>query len=142
MQNLKIVTYNPKNVLPEHAICVLSKGLNSGKPLDGPTPNSFVIHASSNEQARLIKSICMGLWKTKSLYPYHVGSVIPFIRIADFKDVLQNAIEKALITENLAQKSMQIGKLEEMEKVYLSNLTLIQEAKKAIYLSFIRHKRK
>jgi hypothetical protein len=140
MSNLKIITYNPKNPMPEFPVYVLSKGLNSGKPLEVPTINCFVVHAKSEDEQSIIKAICLGLWKTKSLYPFHVGSVIPFVRIFDFKTVLYKAISNARKTEKLIQKNKQIRKLEEMERTYLRNLTLIQDAQKAIYLSLIRSK--
>lgn len=86
MKAIKIFTYNPKNQKSDFEFYALSKGLNSGKPLDVPCPNCFVISCRNAEEKDIYSSLLFGLWKSEAFHQFFVGSVIPFIRIADFKN--------------------------------------------------------
>ena len=88
MKTPKIYTYSPKNQKSEFDLYALSKGLNSGKPLDTPCPNCFVISCRNTEELDQYRTILFGLWKAKSFHQFFVGSVIPFIRINDFKNLV------------------------------------------------------
>jgi hypothetical protein len=86
MKAVKIFTYNPKNQKSEFEFYALSKGLNSGKPLDVPCPNCFVISCRNAQDLDVYRSLLFGLWQSKTFHQLLVGSVIPFIRIGDFKN--------------------------------------------------------
>jgi hypothetical protein len=58
---------------------VLCKGLNSGKPLQVPCPNCFIIQTESEEFKETLYWITFALWRTKAFHPYLRGSVIPFL---------------------------------------------------------------
>jgi hypothetical protein len=86
MKAVKIITYNPKNQKSDFEFYALSKGLNSGKPLESPCPNCFVISCRSVEEMDVYRSLLFGLWKSKAFHQFLIGSVIPYIRIGDFKN--------------------------------------------------------
>ncbi len=86
MKAVKIFTYNPKSLKSEFEFYALSKGLNSGKPLDSPCPNCFVISCPNTEELEVYRSLLFGLWQTKSFHQFLIGSVIPYIRIGAFKN--------------------------------------------------------
>ncbi|WP_445458507.1 DUF6943 family protein [Flavobacterium sp. HNIBRBA15423] len=44
---------------------ILHKGLNTGKPLNEPCPNCFVIIFQCSEDCENIESICKSLWRVK-----------------------------------------------------------------------------
>jgi hypothetical protein len=82
MQSVKIYTFNPKNQVNEFDVFALCKGLNSGKPLEKPCPNSFVLACKNQAEKDFYTTLLFGLWKVKHFYQFLTGSVIPFIRIS------------------------------------------------------------
>ncbi|WP_089382415.1 DUF6943 family protein [Lutibacter agarilyticus] len=72
---------------------ILNKGLNSGKPLDQPCPNCFVITTRSEQTRESLYYLCLSL-KTGRFFSYYLkGSVIPFICISDAKKVINTALQ-------------------------------------------------
>jgi len=66
---------------------------NSGKPMDRPCPNCFVITTSFSEQREQLFYLCLSL-KIGQYFSYYLkGSVIPFICISDAKKVLNEALQ-------------------------------------------------
>ncbi|CAN1532333.1 hypothetical protein MCERE19_01427 [Spirosomataceae bacterium] len=133
MSKFNIKTFIPGSEISDFQIFFLSKGLNAGKPLEAPCPNCFVFKCESMEQVKLYKSIGYILWRKQSYIPYLTGSVIPFIRIDDFREIFSLGIEQIKDNSRLTQILTQLQAFEELEKAYIKNLSLIQEAKKALY---------
>jgi hypothetical protein len=69
MQSVKIYTFNPKNQVNEFDVFALCKGLNSGKPLEKPCPNSFVLACKNQAEKDFYTTLLFGLWKVKHFYP-------------------------------------------------------------------------
>ena len=91
---MKIYTYNPKEQnRPDLAFYVLSKGLNSGRPSMRSCPNCFVVKSDTKEERNLLFNYVYILWKADKFSMYFVGSVIPFLRITDFKKVLNETLQ-------------------------------------------------
>ena len=113
---------------------VLSKGLNSGKPLEKPCPNCFVITVKNNEEKEFLFWLCWGLWQSKKFHYLHTGSVIPFIRLHDFKAFIKEQAATAFAQKEQYNKNVNaLLKLEALEKNYKQNLLLIMDAKRAIF---------
>jgi hypothetical protein len=111
---------------------VLCKGMNSGKPLTAPCPNSFTIEAENDDLRQMLYWVSFALWKSKAFHPYLIGSVIPFIRIGDYKKLVSEKLE--IVNANpseFTQTIKQLRFIELKEKQFLENLKLIQELKKA-----------
>ena len=139
MQCFKIVTYSPKNTIPPHSFFILSKGLNSGKPLDKSTANCFVVSGVNDTEREIAYWVCFGLWRSKSFRKYLFGSVIEFLRIGDFKTVFKESMEEAIIRQAEHDKMIKtLRSMDELEKQYKQNLLLISDAKKAIYNSYLK----
>ncbi|QIG88557.1 hypothetical protein G6R40_02270 [Chryseobacterium sp. POL2] len=135
MKAVKIFTYNPKNQKSEFEFYALSKGLNSGKPLDIPCPNCFVISCRNAEEKDSYSSLLFGLWKSKAFHKLFVGSVIPFIRIADFKNFIFEQMLHLQEKQKAYQKDVQKFKaLEQKERAMYEQLLLISELKR-IYIA-------
>lgn len=97
---------------------MLNKGLNSGKPLEQPCPNCFVITTNCPEQRESLFYLCLSL-KIGKYFAYYVkGSVIPFICITDTKAVFKNALQ------NYEQQQWK-SKVEKLKKItaFEENLT-------------------
>ena len=133
----KITTYSPDQARSPFAFFILNKGMNSGKPMEQPCPNCFTFNAKSQEEKDHYYWLCFGLWQSKSLHPYLTGSVIPFIRLHDLSQVINQASDKAQVNPLAFQKTVEVLKiLDQQEKNYHRNLLLISEAKKAIFANY------
>jgi len=140
MKAVKIITYNPKNQKSDFEFYALSKGLNSGKPLDAPRPNCFVISCRNAQELDIYRSLLFGLWKVKAFHQLLVGSVIPFIRINDFKNFIFEQINYVKDKEQVFTNDIQkVKALEQKERAMYEQLLLISELKR-IYIA--RHLKK
>ena len=75
MHSPKIHTFNPKNQTSDFDVYILCKGLNSGKPLEKPCPNCFVIACKNSDDMDFYKTLSFGLWKAKHFHQFLTGSV-------------------------------------------------------------------
>ena len=133
----KIATYSPDQVRSPFAFFILNRGMNSGKPLEQPCPNCFTFNAADQAEKDHFYWICFGLWQSKSFHPHLIGSVIPFIRLHELSQVINQASEKALAAPANFQKTVEALKiLDRQEKRFHRNLLLITEAKKAIFANY------
>jgi len=66
---------------------------NSGKPLEEPCPNCFVLTTNCPEQRESLFYLCLSLKVGKYFGYYLKGSVIPFICITDTRAVLKKALQ-------------------------------------------------
>ncbi len=133
----KITTYSPDQVRSRFAFFILSKGMNSGKPLEHPCPNCFTFNATDQTEKDHYYWICFGLWQSRSFHQHLIGSVIPFIRLHELNQVISQASEKAQANLSHFEKTVEALKiLDQHEKNYHRNLMIIAEAKKAIFANY------
>src|SRR5690606_29945598 len=134
-----IKTYKMGAVYSQPHFFILSKGNNSGKPLDIPCPNCFVcICCDENEKQRLYW-LFYGLWQGFYFQPFLTGSVISFIRLDDLKQVAQIAFTKISEQPEHFDKSISMLKiLDEKSKVIAEQIKLIKVAKKALMYKVLK----
>ena len=141
MHSPKFQTYSVKHQSTGFEFYILSKGLNSGKPLVTPCPNSFVCICKSQEQKDFYFWLLFGLWKAKHFHQFLTGSVIPFIRLSDLKDEVINQAEKVSKQEKEYKSTVdKIKQLEEKEKAIRQNLALINDLKRAMIYRHLKSK--
>ena len=134
MFSYQVKSFSLKNEVSGTKFYVLSKGLNSGKPLEKPCPNCFVITVKNDEEKEFLFWLCWGLWQSKKFHYLHTGSVIPFIRIDEFKAFVKEQAATAFAEKGQYNKNVKaLQKLETLEKNYKHNLLLIMDAKRAIF---------
>ena len=136
MFTFSIQCFNPtKNeIILNTQFCVLSKGLNSGKPLEKPCQNCFIITANNPEKKEFLFWLCWGLWQSNKFHYLLTGSVIPFIRLHDFKAFIKEQAATAFAEKEQYNKNVKaMQQLEQLEKNYKQNLLLIMDAKRAIF---------
>ena len=111
---------------------VLCKGMNSGKPLNLRCQNCFCVICSSEEDKETLYWISFALWRSKAFHPYLSGSVIPFIHINDFKQLVQIRL-KIVNSDNGAFTEVvkNLKLIEQSEKHFQENLRLMEELKQA-----------
>ncbi len=115
-----------------HSFYIFNKGLNSGKPLAEPCPNCFVCACSSQEEKEFYYWLCFGLWQAKYWQVFLSGSIIEFLRIADFKSELQ---ARAAQLQNHAPAWKAVCKkaaaINELQANYKSQVIQLQQLKVA-----------
>jgi len=103
---------------------------NSGKPMEQPCPNCFVITTNCSEQRESLFYLCLSLKIGKYFSYYLKGSVIPFICITDTRAVLKNALQnyKQQQWESKIEKLKKITAFEENLKQQLSTIAKLKIA--------------
>ncbi|ARV14834.1 DUF6943 family protein [Polaribacter sp. SA4-12] len=134
MQAFEIKTHQPGRSYPKPHFFILNKGLNSGKPFGAPVRNSFVISTETNEQKEALFHLSYMLLESKCYRIYLKGSVIPFIYIADVKNLLVKN-SKYFGQNNFESKLKALKKVEELEIVFKNKYEAIQELKRVLMCS-------
>lgn len=134
MQNFEIKTHQPGRTYRKPHFFILNKGLNSGKPLEKPCPNCFVITAQSKESRESLFFLCLSLKIGKYFGYYLKGSVIPFICISDAKSVIKIALQNNQKGQ-LEQKIEKLKKITAFEENLKLQLKIISNLKIALLRS-------
>ena len=133
MPNFIIKTHQKNAVYKANQIFILNKGMNSGKPQKEPFTNSFAILFQNVEDAETIYWIAYSLWKAKFWHQSLIGSVIPFLRIDDFKKDFSLKVNEMLQEQELHKKQIQaLRLLEQKEDQLQKNILLISEMRRVI----------
>jgi hypothetical protein len=137
MNLFSVKTSTIKQEISKPHFFVLSKGLNSGKPLLVPCPNCFIIQSENEEFKEVLYWISFALWRTKAFHPLLIGSVIPFIRIGDYKQLINEKLEVVKANPiKFAETIKQLSFIEMKEKQLKENLKLIQDLKRAYVYNY------
>lgn len=138
MLNIKITCYNCEKPANAYSFYVLSKGLNSGRPSMAPHVNSFVITCSSDQEKDFYYTLCFALWKSKTFHPLLCGSVVPFLRIDDFKKIIdQTAGQLVTCRDQFTKTVNQVKAIEEKENNIRKQLQLLAQLKIAMLRKYI-----
>lgn len=139
MQNPMIKSHKPSSMYLGHYIFILNKGLNSGKPMHEPCPNCFVMIFTSQEDKESYYWLSYSLWKAKFWHQHLVGSVIPFLRIHDFKKEFDNKTADMLQEQEAHLKNVKaLQLLEQKEAQFHKNLALLSDMKRVILYRYIK----
>jgi len=122
MSNFEIKTHQSGRTYNTPHFFILNKGLNSGKPLNQPCPNCFVITTTSAANRESLFYLCLSLKIGKYFSYYLKGSVIPFICISDAKKVINEALQ------NNQEQQWSI-KVEKLKKINAFEANLQQQLK-------------
>ena len=135
----KIKTYCKGQPFSKNYFYILSKGLNAGKPLTEPCPNCFVFQSENEQEKNFYYWLAFCLWQADKFKLYLVGSVIPFIRISDIKEVMEQADRQANQNPSEYNKSLQLLiQIDKQSKIIIQQLKLIKQAKKAIVYKVLK----
>lgn len=134
MSNFEIKTHSVGRTYSKPHFFILSKGLNSGKPLNQPCPNCFVITTHSDNARESLYYLCLSL-KIGRFFGYHLkGSVIPFICISDAKKVIHTALQN-YESNQWSSKVEKLKKINEYEQNLKIQLQTINKLKIALLTS-------
>lgn len=137
--NFVIKTHTKDTQYNKPCLFLLNKGLNSGKPQKEPFTNSFVIIFENQDDVDNVFFISYSLWKTKFWHQFLIGSVIPFLRLQEFKKEFNQKLNALMQEHEKHKKSVAALKLlEEKENEFLKNLNLISDLRKAIIYQYLK----
>ena len=134
MKNFQIKTHQVGRCYANPHFFILNKGLNSGKPFTAPVRNSFVVSTETIEEKEALFHLSYMLLEAKYYRFYLKGSVIPFIYIADVKNLL---IKNSMYfgQEDFETKLKALKKVEKLEEVQAKKLKAIKELKTVLLRS-------
>ena len=129
---MQIKTYNGKTEEPQEnevIFYIQSHGLNAGRPLREPKPNCWECRTKRSADFEILYIV----FESRILENFIRGSVIPFITLSDYKNIitpiLKNAIhENRIINEHYLQIRKIESQLQQQEKIR----KLMQELKKTL----------
>lgn len=136
---MQIKTHHNKRQVTEHEFYILSKGYNSGKPLEIKCPNCFVCICKNDDEKQQLYWLFYGLWQGRYFQPFLTGTVIPFIRLNDVKQVAKIAKDKIELEPQQFTKNIEtIQLLEKQNTIITEQISLIKEAKKALMYQILK----
>jgi hypothetical protein len=91
--NYEIKTHKLGRTYIKPHFFILNKGLNSGRPMNEPCPNCFIVILETKEQRESLYYLSLSLQIGQYFKFYIKGSVIPFITIDDTRKVLNKALQ-------------------------------------------------
>jgi hypothetical protein len=139
MLNFIIKTHRVGTIYTKPHLFVLNKGMNSGKPQKTAFTNSFVIIFQNEEDCESVFFISYSLWQTKFWHPFLVGSVIPFLRLPDFKNEFIPKASLMMAEHEEHKKNVAALKLlEQKEKQFHENINLINDMRRVILYRYCR----
>ena len=139
MLNFIIKTHRKGTVYAKPHLFVLNKGMNSGKPQKEPFTNSYVIIFQNEDDCENLYWIAFSLWKSKFWHQHIIGSVIPFLRLPDFKKEFNPQSRLMMVEHEQHQKNVAALKLlEKKEKQYKEDMMLINDLRRAILYRYHR----
>ena len=133
MQNFIIKTHQKGTFYSKPHLFLLNKGMNSGKPQQEPFTNSFVVIFDLEQDCENLYFVAYSLWKTNFWHQYLVGSVIPFLRLNDFKK--EFFIKSKIMMEEHEAHIKHVAALkllEQKEKQFHENINLINDMRRVV----------
>ncbi len=129
---MKIKVYNGHTAEPnkeETVFYIQCKGNNSGRPLKKPIPNCWEVRTFRSVDFEILYII----FESRILEPFLRGSVIPFLSLRDYKNIISPILDNA-IQENktINERYLQIRKIEENISHQDKIKSLLLEMKKTI----------
>ena len=134
MSTYEIKTHRSGRTYNTPHFFILSKGLNSGRPMYQPCPNCFVITTTSEPSRESLYYLCLSLKIGKYFSYYLKGSVIPFICISDAKKVINTALQNNQ-EQQWTIKVEKLKKINAFEENLKQQLTKISQLKIALLRS-------
>ena len=139
MTNFIIKTHRKDTLYNKPHLFILNKGMNSGKPQKEQFTNSFVVIFQNEADCESIYFVAYSLWQTKFWHQFLIGSVIPFLRLPDFKKEFNPQSSMMMVEHEQHLKNVEALKLlENKEKQFKEDMLLINDLRKAILYRYCR----
>ncbi|WP_317900021.1 DUF6943 family protein [Aurantibacillus circumpalustris] len=120
---------------------ILNKGFHSGKPAPEYWSNCFVFLADCEEEREFFYFLILGLWELQLFLPHLTGSVVQFIRINDFIDIVEECVNHVNTGERKFEDIQNSLKQIEQCKVTLQKqVATLMQLRKSIFHSYLKKK--
>ena len=107
--------------------------------METPCPNCFVCLCKNEEEKQRLYWLFYGLWQGLFFHPFLTGSVIPFIRLDDLKNVAGMALSKIELQPQQFNKNISMVQLlNEKAIVIQEQIKLIKQAKRALMYQVLK----
>ena len=139
MFNFIIKTHRKGTVYAKPHLFILNKGMNSGKPQKEPFTNSFAVIFDLEQDCENLYFVAYSLWQTKFWHQHLVGSVIPFLRLNDFKSAFFT--KSKIMMEEYEQHVKYIAALKLLEQKvnqFHENINLINDMRRVILYRYCK----
>lgn len=139
MPNFIIKTHQKNSSYTKPHLFILNKGMNAGKPQKGQFTNSFVIIFETEKDSENLYFVAYSLWKTKFWHQNLVGSVIPFLRLSDFKNLFNTKATLMMQEHEAHVKHVAALKLLDLkEKQFHQNINLINDLRRVVLYRYCK----
>ena len=129
---MKIKTYNGERTKPkenEFVFYIQNKGFYAGRTMREPKPNSWEVITTRRIDFEILSIV----FESRILENFIIGSVIPFIRLEDYKKIIFPILKNAIHEDNtINEKYLQLQKIEELKIARLEMVHILDKMKKAI----------
>ena len=123
-EEVTIVTSKPDQ--KRATFYIQSKGEHAGRPLKSPIPNCWAVYSKVPH----LYEIAFSLYRSGHLKTMLIGSVIPYLRLGDYKPILMTAAKKAhyFDRENLRTLELLDARIQNLTK----QITLLGQYQRAL----------
>ena len=126
---MQIKTYNGKTEEPkdnEVIFYIQSHGLNAGRPLREPKPNCWECRTKRSADFEILYIV----FESRILENFIRGSVIPFIALNEYKNIIAPILQKAIHENRIINEHyLQLRKIEQQTANQEKIIKLLQEMK-------------
>lgn len=125
--NIKKYTGTPQELRTgEHRFYIQSHGFNAGRPLRNPKVNCWEYISKREADFEILYIV----FESKILESFIRGSVIPFIALSEYKNIISPILEKAIHENRIINEHyLQIRKIEQQTAHQEKIIKLLQELK-------------
>lgn len=133
IMEIKIKQYNAEQPIPkkenEIKFYIQNKGNYSGRPLKNPIPNCWEVVTERSTDFEILYIV----FESRILEPFIGGSVIPYLRLSDYKKIIEPILKNAIHENRIINEHyLQIRKIEENLSNQEKVKSLMKELKKAV----------
>lgn len=113
----------------EHIFFIQSHGYNAGRPLKNPIRNCWEVRTERSADFEILYIV----FESKILQPFIGGSVIPFLRLEDYRNIIAPILKNAIHENRIINAHyLQIRKIEEHMQQQEKIKMLMLEMKKSL----------
>ena len=121
-----------------HSFYVLNKGDNSGKPLEQPCTNCFIVTCATASEREFWFWLSWGLWQSNRFHPQLRGSCVQFIAINDYREVIAAGAARAATNHPKFTEAVNTMRLlEQLEQSTRAKLGIYRQYKVAVFRKFL-----
>ncbi|WP_018676132.1 DUF6943 family protein [Riemerella columbina] len=134
---MTIKTYNGNISQPlkeENIFYIQSHGLHAGRPLKKPIANCWEIRTKLSFAFEILTIV----FESRILETFLLGSVIPFLRLEDYKKIITPILNNAYNDDKINQKYLQLEKIEKQLKIGEQTHSILKELKRTICLQAMK----